>query len=113
MPIIEILWWRFFFTLAITSFLNYYKGYPSPMDYPQTKMILLTAVLGTLTAISTVFTLRHLPIGEATLLLTTAPIFTVLLSYFVLKEQLLVWDYVSLGRLLLVHKDVFVTGVAN
>jgi len=96
MGIIEILWWRFFFTLTLTSLINLYKGHPNPMDYPKTNMIVLTAVLGTLTAMSTVFALRHLPIGEATLLLTTAPIFTVLLSYFFLQEKLLIWDIIAL-----------------
>jgi drug/metabolite transporter (DMT)-like permease len=35
--------------------------------------------------------MKSITAGEATLLLTTAPIFTVVLSYFFLKEKLLIW----------------------
>lgn len=96
-PIIELLWWRFFFTLSCTVVINLINDYPSPLNVPNSRMVLLTAVLGTITASCTVFALRNLPIGEATLLLTTAPIFTVLLSSCILKERLIWTDFIALS----------------
>merc|ERR1712176_1732169 len=66
------------------------------------------------TATCTVFALRNLPIGEATLLLTTAPVFTVILSSFILKEQLQITDILSLliatGGVIFVAQPDFMFG---
>ena len=55
-----------------------------------------------------------MPIGEATLLLTTAPVFTVLLSSFILKEQLQLSDFFSLlvatGGVIFVAQPDFLFG---
>jgi len=58
--------------------------------------VALAAFLGTVTAFCTVFALRNLPIGEATLLLTTAPLFTVVLSCLILGEKMQTSDYIAL-----------------
>ena len=47
-PIIELLWWRFFFTLSCTVVINLINDYPSPLNVPNSRMVLLTAVLGNL-----------------------------------------------------------------
>lgn len=55
-----------------------------------------------------------MPIGEATLLLTTAPVFTVLLSSLILKEQLQLTDILSLviatGGVIFVAQPDFLFG---
>lgn len=114
-PVTEILWWRFFLCTVTCIFYNQFTAQPRlALTAWKDRQLLLSALFGTITASCTVFALRQLPIGEATLLLTTAPVFTVLLSSFFLKEQLQISDFASLivatGGVIFVAQPDFLFG---
>lgn len=97
LPVQQILWWRFCFTTMIVLIYNQFSARPGLVFSSwRDNKLLMSALFGTITASCTVFALRTLPIGEATLLLTTAPFFTVFLSSIFLDERLHATDYISL-----------------
>ena len=53
-PVFEILWWRFFFTVGITGCINLFTGQSCNIfNVPNHKTVALAALLGTITAFCT------------------------------------------------------------
>jgi drug/metabolite transporter (DMT)-like permease len=116
LPAMEIVFFRGIFTLALAWAVLRRHGIASPWGQ-QRRLLVLRGTLGAAALSCFIFSLTHLPLGEATLIQYTNPVFAIIVASLLFHERLRGAELVSLiGALvgvMLVTRPAAVFGAAG
>lgn len=96
LPTAQVIWGRFLIILTVSSILCISKGEPLFTKIAARWEVIFRCVFGILSFLCSTYAIQRLPVGEVTVIISIAPIFTAIGSKLMLKDKFLPVHFVCI-----------------